>query len=99
MGAARAMYPVKTIVDFLLSGVSRIPRAERIDALCSMFAGLLPEMSEADIAIAREQVIARFWGDPDISDPVVDLIDGHVALRAIVNGSSVSASESRPPFG
>ncbi len=78
------MYPLNSIIEFLLSGVSRIPTDERGDALCSMFAGLLPEMSESDIAAARVQVVARFWNAPEIVDPVVDLIDGHIALRSIL---------------
>jgi hypothetical protein len=78
------MHPINTVIDFLLSGVCRIPSSERADALCSMFTGLLPEMSETDIVVAREQVIARFWSDPQIADPVVDLIDGHVALRGLL---------------
>ena len=77
------MYPLKSIVEFLLSGISRVPSDERADALCSMFAGLLPGMSEHEIAVAREQVVTRLWASPETSDPVVDLIDGHLALRTL----------------
>jgi hypothetical protein len=91
------MPPLQSILEFLLSGVSRIPDAERTDALCSIFAGLLPEMSEADIAAAREQVIARFLGAPDIADPVLDLIDGHVALRTIMRTNGAGPSTGTRP--
>lgn len=79
------MYPLKSILEFLLSGVSRIPTDEQADALCSMLAGLLPEMSEADIVSARQQVIVRLWGSPDVIETVVDLIDGHLALRGLMS--------------
>lgn len=91
------MYPLKSIVDFLLSGISRVPTDERADALCSMFAGLLPGMSEQEIAIAREQVVTRLWASPETSDPVVDLIDGHLALRTLFpvcsNGNPADSNE------
>jgi hypothetical protein len=82
------MYPLKSIVDFLLSGISRIPAEGRADALCSMFAGLLPDMCESDIAMAREQVIARFWDSPETADAVVNLIDGHMVLRMLFPDSA-----------
>lgn len=78
------MYPLKSILEFLLSGVSRIPADEQSDALCSMLAGLLPEMSEADVLAARQQVIVRLWGSPEVVETVVDLIDGHLALRGLI---------------
>ena len=93
-----AMYPLKTIIDFLLSGVGRIAANERADALCTLFAGLLPEMSEPEIATAREQVICRFWASPEVSDGVVDLIDGHVALRKIL-AEPLQPGTTRSPFG
>lgn len=77
------MYPLKSIVEFLLMGVSRIPGDEQSDALCAMFAGLLPDMSEEEIEAARQQVIVRFWASPETADPVIDLIDGHLALRGL----------------
>ncbi len=79
------MYPLKSIVDYLLTGVSRIPAPERAEVLCSMFTGLLPGMSESEIADARQQVVARFWTEPDVASPVLDLIDGHLALRLLLN--------------
>jgi hypothetical protein len=90
------MYPLKSIVDFLLAGVSRIAADERPDAVCSMFAGLLPGMSEEEIAVARAQVITRFWTTPEVAEPVVDLIDGHLALRTIFarNHEESSSAES-----
>jgi hypothetical protein len=78
------MYPLKTILSFLISGVTRIAPDERADALCSMLAGLLPQMNEEDIVAARTQVIAQFWAAPEIADEVANLIDGHLALRAIL---------------
>ena len=87
------MYPLKSIVDFMLTGVSRIPAEERIDALCSMFAGLLPDMTAADIAAARQQVVVRFWNTPEVASPVLDLIDGHVALRGLLQGITLEDDE------
>jgi hypothetical protein len=78
------MYPLKTILSFLMSGVTRIAPEDRAAALCSMLAGLLPQMSEEDIAAARTQVIAQFWSCPEVADEAADLIDGHLALRAIL---------------
>lgn len=82
------MYPLKSIIEFLLTGVSRIPIDEQPDALCSMFAGLLPDMSEDDINTARHHVVTRFWSYPDTADQVVDLIDGHLALRSLFPASA-----------
>jgi hypothetical protein len=90
------MYPLKSILEFLLSGVSRIPTDEQADALCSMLAGLLPEMSEADIIAARQQVIVRLWGSPEVIDTVIDLIDGHLALRGLFGEPMDEESETDP---
>lgn len=81
-----------------MSGVTRIPPPERVEALCSIFAGLLPEMSENEAMTAREQVIARFWAAPEVADPVVDLIDGHLALRSLAAQPGGLSGGSSPPF-
>lgn len=88
------MYPLKSIVEFLITGVSRIPSDERADALCAIFAGLLPDMSEAEIDAARLQVVARFWAEPETADPVINLIDGHLALRTIFPKSAGSSNDA-----
>lgn len=93
-----AMEPLSSAVEFLLSGVSRIPPEQRTHAACSIFAGLLPEMTEEQAIAAREQVIARFWGAPEIADPVVDLIDGHLALRTLASQPEALQDGSAPPF-
>lgn len=77
------MKPLRTVIALLLSGVSRLQAEDQGDALCSMFAGLLPEMSESDIAEARTQVVSHFWTEPEVRGPVLDLIEGHLALRAL----------------
>ncbi len=86
------MYPLKSIIDFLLAGVGRIPDDERVDALLAMFAGLLPGMSPAEIIIAREQVIVRFWTEPGTAESVVDLMDGHLALRSLLESEEQDGS-------
>lgn len=85
------MSPLRSIIAFLLAGVSRIPEETRIEALLAMFAGVLPDMSLEDIALAREQVITRFWTAPDIADPILDLIDGHIALRSLIGRWTLAA--------
>lgn len=87
------MYPMKSIIEFLLSGVSRIAADEQAGALCTMFAGLLPDMKEAEIAAAREQVITRFWSQPGIADDVLNLIDGHLALRLLLQPNPDDGTE------
>jgi hypothetical protein len=88
------MYPLPTILSFLLSGVNRIAPDERADALCSMLGGLLPQMSEADIVAARSQVVTQFWASPEFVEEIVDVIDGHLALRAIL--ASPDADDDDP---
>lgn len=78
------MYPVKYILQLLLGGVERIPPGDRPDALCAMFAGLLPEMAEPDILEVRDEVIRRFWHLNPTVDPVINLIDGHLMLRSLL---------------
>jgi len=78
------MYPLASIIEFILVGVGRMPANERAETLCMMFARLLPDMSEMDIAASRQQVISRFWTVPEIAEPVVDLLDGHLALRSLL---------------
>lgn len=94
------MYPLKTVIEFLLAGVTRIPAHERLDALLSLFGGLLPNMSAEDIAVARQQVIARFWTTPEVADSLVDLMDGHLALRTLfANGADELENPGERPEG
>jgi len=88
------MYPLQSIIEFMLTGVGRIPPAEQPDALCNIFAGLLPEMSEDDIATARLQVAARFWNAPEVCDSVLNLIDGHLAWRALADAGGWDGDEA-----
>lgn len=95
---ATTMYPLKTVIEFLLTGVTRIPAPERLEALLSLFGGLLPNMSPEEIDGARQQVIARFWTTPEVADALVDLMEGHLALRALLAseaGDSSQAGEAR----
>jgi hypothetical protein len=78
--------PHKTIVEFLLSGVTRMHPRERTEAFSAMLAGLLPEMSRDDIAEVRQQVEARCWITPGMTETMLELIDGHLALREIMAG-------------
>jgi hypothetical protein len=78
------MYPLETILSFLLSGVTRIAPDERSDAVCSMLGGLLPEMTAGDIAAARAQVLAQFAMNRELAEEITDMIDGHLALRSIL---------------
>jgi hypothetical protein len=79
------MFALQTIIDCLLTGASRIPSEQRVDVLCAMFAALLPQMTDADVAIAREQVISRLWPTVDLADPLLHLIDGHLELRTLLH--------------
>jgi len=90
------MYPLPTILSFLLSGVNRIAPADRMEALCSMLGGLLPQMSEPEIAAARAQIIHQFWTTPQFAEEIVDVIDGHLALRAIL-AMEEEAEDEGPP--
>lgn len=93
------MYPLKSILEFLLSGVSRVHVDEQADALCSMLAGLLPEMTPEDIESARHQIASRFWATPTICDQALALIDGHLILRSLLpdvdsdEGSAAASSD------
>jgi hypothetical protein len=79
------MFPLQTIIDCLLVGASRISSDQRADVLCTMLAPLLPQMTDGDVAAAREQVINRLWPSIELADPVLNLIDGHVELRALLH--------------
>lgn len=78
------MYPLETILSFLLSGVTRIAPDERLDAICAMLGGLLPQMTAGDIAAARAHVMAQFGADRALTEEIIDVIDGHLALRTIL---------------
>lgn len=58
------MSPLKSIIVFLLAGVSRMPGESRTETLLTIFAGVLPDMTLEEVAAAREQVIAQFWTTP-----------------------------------
>jgi hypothetical protein len=78
------MYPLQSIVDFLMNRVTRLPAPERTNALCGLLAGMLPQMDIPDVNLVREQVVVRFWTMPEIANPALDMIDGHLALRALL---------------
>ena len=79
------MFPLQTIIDCLLAGASRLAQEHRADVLCTMLAPLLPQMTDADVAAAREQVISRLWPSVELADPVLNLIDGHLELRVLLH--------------
>jgi hypothetical protein len=79
------MFPLHTIIDCLLTGAMHLSPDRRCDALCAMFAALLPQMTDGDVAAAREQVISRLWPSLELADPLLHLIDGHVELRLLLH--------------
>ena len=79
------MFPLQTIIDCLLVGATRISAEQRAEVLCTMLAPLLPQMTDADVAAAREQVISRLWPSVELAEPVLNLIDGHVELRTLLH--------------
>jgi hypothetical protein len=79
------MFPLQIIIDCLLTGATRLPMDQRTEVLCTMFAALLPQMTDADVAATREQVVNRLWPWVDVVDPLLHLIDGHVELRTLLH--------------
>lgn len=79
------MFPLPTIIDCLLTGASRIATEQRAEVLCAMLAALLPQMTDIDVAIAREHVISRLWPTVELAEPLLNLIDGHLELRTLLH--------------
>jgi hypothetical protein len=79
------MFALQTIIDCLLAGASRISADQRADVLCTMFAALLPQMTDTDVVMAREQVVSRLWPSVELAEPLLNLIDGHVELRMLLH--------------
>jgi len=79
------MFPLQAIIDCLLAGVTRLAADQRAEVLCEMFASLLPQMTDEDVALAREQVINRLWPSIELADPLLNLIDGHLELRLLLH--------------
>lgn len=79
------MFPLQAIIDCLLTGVTRIATDQRATVLCEMFATLLPQMTDADVVAAREQVVNRLWPSIELAEPVLNLIDGHLELRLLLH--------------
>ena len=88
------MGPYKTIVEFLLAGALRIHPSERVDMICSVFAGMLVEMLPPEILELRRQVEVYREIVPEITQGIVDLIDGHLALREILSDAVEEPSKS-----
>lgn len=59
--------------------------AQRAEVLCAMLAALLPQMTDAEVAATREQVVNRLWPWVDVADPLLHLIDGHLELRTLLH--------------
>jgi hypothetical protein len=88
------MRPYQTIVEFLLAGAIRIHPSERVDMVCSVFAGMLAEMVPHEIVELRWQVQAYSEIIPELTESIVDLIDGHIALREILSDAVDEPSKS-----
>ena len=88
------MGPYHTIVEFLLVGARRIHPSDRGEMICSVFARMLVEMLPYEIVELRRQVVE--YGDiaPELTPDLVDLIDGHVALREILSDAVEEPSKS-----
>ncbi len=84
----------QTIVEFLLAGAFRIHPSERVDMICSVVAGMLVEMVPDEIVELRRDVLAYHEIVPELTEALVDLIDGHVALREILSDAVDEPSES-----
>jgi len=88
------MGPYQTIVEFLLTGAFRIHPSERVDMVCSVFAGMLVEMVPDEIVELRRQVEEYREILPELTAGIVDLIDGHLALREILSDAVEEPSKS-----
>lgn len=91
---AAVMGPYFTIVEFLLVGARRIHPSERVEMVCSVFAGMLVEMLPREILELRRQVVEFSAIAPELTPDLVDLIDGHLALREILSDAVEEPSKS-----
>lgn len=79
------MYPIKSILELLLADISELPPGDRGETLCETFARFLPQLSELELRAVRTE-IARYWHLGAAVEALVDLIDGHLALRVLLSG-------------
>jgi hypothetical protein len=79
------MYPLKSILELLLADISQLPPDDRGESLCETFARFLPQLSETDLRSVRNEV-ARYWHLGAAVEALVDLIEGHLALRILLSG-------------
>jgi hypothetical protein len=79
------MYPLKSILEVLLADIAQLPPGDRGESLCAMFARFLPQLSEPELRCVRGEV-SRYWHLGAAVEALVDLIDGHLALRHLFSG-------------
>jgi hypothetical protein len=79
------MYPLKSILELLLADIARLPPTDRGDSLCNTFARFLPQLNEKELYAVRDEM-ARYWHLGAAIEALVDLIDGHLALRRLLSG-------------
>jgi hypothetical protein len=79
------MYPLKSILELLIADIAQLPPGDRGESLCDTFARFLPQLSEPELKCVRAEV-SRYWHLGAAVEALVDLIDGHLALRLLLSG-------------
>jgi hypothetical protein len=79
------MYPLKSILELLLADIAQLAPDDRGETLCTTFARFLPQLSEPELRCLR-QAVSRYWHLGAAVEALVDLIDGHLALRHLFSG-------------
>ena len=82
------MYPLKSILELLLADIAQLPPGDRGEALCATFARFLPQLSEPELKSVRAEV-SRYWHLGAAVEALVDLLDGHMALRHLFSDADV----------
>lgn len=73
-------------LEDLLHGIENFPAEKRVQALETCLASALNLMDRQSILAVRNQISVRLPNGPERRS-VIDLIDGHLALRNIVRAS------------
>jgi hypothetical protein len=77
------MNALNSMIDALIGGVGRLPEEQRADAFCAILSEMTAAMTDYDVASVRALLLARHGQAPDMIEPALDLLDGHLALRAL----------------
>lgn len=77
------MNSLNSTIDALIGGVGRLPEEQRADAFCAIIGEMTAVWSDYEVVAVRAQLLARSGQVPDMISPALDLLDGHLALRAL----------------